>query len=297
MCTVAHAAHETTTFFVQLPLLLALERGKTAHSRGMRHAPASIRTWFTRYDTGEEVKRETTLLRKLHDAAVPVVDVRAVLFDPPCIYSERVPLVLAQLHPSLINSREACRLIESAVHALHAAGYVHTDIAPRHIGVRPSRMVDSRVEMRSVVLLDVSGIGPLHTTVETPLGTSGFAAPALQRRGTCRLSPEIDLAAVGAVGHYMLSGRAPWRADDDLCIESRFLATAVQYGVACAYAYGMAYNVEEKLARTVMCLLAQAYKVETAEHASDDSVATEREISDMLRNEQWVDNVFKRIGW
>jgi hypothetical protein len=154
---------------------------------------------------GKETAQEAALLRRFDDSAVPRLVADESAADPPHIAIELVEgtaledvlgrrLLPAQLAPLLAD-------LAATLGRLHAAGFVHGDVQPANVIVRP----DARP-----VLIDFGSARAAHddgadaSTVEL---TPGYAAPECGGGG--RIGPAADLYGLGAIGYRALTGRAP----------------------------------------------------------------------------------------
>ncbi|QMU68460.1 serine/threonine protein kinase [Streptacidiphilus sp. P02-A3a] len=82
---------------------------------------------------------------------------------------------------------------------LHERHYVHCDVTPKNVMIQS----DGRVR-----LLDVGISVPVGEQHEWPCGSPGYAPPE-QHRGS-RLTPQVDVFALGALLFQMLAGQLPY---------------------------------------------------------------------------------------
>ena len=94
----------------------------------------------------------------------------------------------------------------SALVAAHSAGIIHRDVKPANVIVTPSG---------TVKLLDF-GIAQLMTEGEseqTTAGTVPYMSP--EQTGNAKVDARTDLWSLGVVMYELLSGKRPFRAEDD----------------------------------------------------------------------------------
>lgn len=96
---------------------------------------------------------------------------------------------------------EIARSLLDALRFLHARDIIHRDLQPSNILITPcgtTRLVDlgAARRWRPDAILDT-----------VPLGTPGFAAP--EQYGRAQTDARADLYSVGALLHFMLTGRDP----------------------------------------------------------------------------------------
>ncbi|TAJ08415.1 MAG: serine/threonine protein kinase [Nitrospirae bacterium] len=131
----------------------------------------------------------------------------------------------------------------NGLEAVHAAGFLHLDMKPSNIVIRPDG---------SSVLLDFGAArrlttdgGRLITTILTP----GYA-PYEQYHDEGRLGPWNDLYSLGAVMYYMVTGRkpvdAPARITTDPLLPATAAANLKEYGAGLLTAIDWALDPDDQ---------------------------------------------------
>lgn len=134
-------------------------------------------------------------------------------------------------------------LLLDGLDAVHRAGFLHLDMKPSNIVIRPDG---------SAVLLDFGAArrlttdgGKLITAVLTP----GYA-PYEQYHEEGRLGPWNDLYSLGAVMYYMVTGRkpvdAPARVTTDPLVPATAAAALDEYGVELLTAIDWALDPDDR---------------------------------------------------
>jgi endoglucanase len=129
-----------------------------------------------------------------------------------------------------IRARKLIRQVCAALQAAHDLGVVHRDMKPENVLL-------CRGEADRVVVLDFGiakvvasalagrkGAGAAATREGSILGTPGFMAPE-QAQGL-PVDPRTDVYATGCVLYYLLTGQAPFEADNDLVVLTKHLTEA-----------------------------------------------------------------------
>ncbi len=96
-------------------------------------------------------------------------------------------------------AREVCLALE----ALHAAGFVHRDVAPGNVVLEGADGVAPWTAPAR--LLDYGLLRPTDAAVSIPLGTPGYVAPEVTTGA--RVDARADVFGVGALLHDLLAGR------------------------------------------------------------------------------------------
>ena len=113
------------------------------------------------------------------------------------------------------DGREAARLLTKAaraVHHAHQAGFLHRDLKPGNILIKPDGepcITDFGLAKR------VAGDSTLTLSGQL-LGTPSFMAPEQAAGKSKSLTAAADLYSLGAVLYYLLTGRPPFVADSPL---------------------------------------------------------------------------------
>lgn len=102
-------------------------------------------------------------------------------------------------------------LLEALVE-VHAVGVLHRDIAPKNVIIQETAPP-------TAILIDFGLSGFLEAELTdrlttTAMGTPGFLAPELVADPTCQ-DPRVDVYSMGALLHYLLTGRPPNQAEPD----------------------------------------------------------------------------------
>jgi serine/threonine protein kinase len=131
----------------------------------------------------------------------------------------------------------------NGLEAVHRAGFLHRDMKPSNVVVRPDG---------SPVLLDFGAARRLTTDAGQPITTiltPGYA-PYEQYDVRGRLGPWSDLYSLGAVMYYMVTGRkpveAPARVQTDRLKPARESADLNEYGAGLLTAIDWALDPDDK---------------------------------------------------
>jgi serine/threonine protein kinase len=108
-----------------------------------------------------------------------------------------------------IDARRAAALVKTigeAVHYAHECGVLHRDLKPANVLL--DEFGDPRVtDFGLARLMDAPG----QTITAEPVGTPGFMSPEQIEGG--RITRATDVFSLGAILHYLLSGRPPFQED------------------------------------------------------------------------------------
>ncbi|MDE3225548.1 MAG: serine/threonine protein kinase [Nitrospirota bacterium] len=134
-------------------------------------------------------------------------------------------------------------LVLNGLEAVHRAGFLHLDMKPSNIVVRPDG---------SPVLLDFGAARRLTTDKGKPITailTPGYA-PYEQYSPQGRLGPWNDLYSLGAVMYYMVTGKkpveAPARIKTDPLPQATVAANVAEYGAGLLTAIDWALDPDDR---------------------------------------------------
>ncbi|MEB3197040.1 MAG: HD domain-containing phosphohydrolase [Candidatus Sericytochromatia bacterium] len=113
---------------------------------------------------------------------------------------ELLPLPEADVLPIL---RQLCL----ALSFIHQQGFVHGDLKPENIRIRP----DGVVKLMDFGLVDVAGTA--HGTIR---GTIAYMAPEVAKGG--RIDQRSDIYALGAVAYHLLAGHPPFTSENAVAV-------------------------------------------------------------------------------
>jgi serine/threonine-protein kinase len=103
--------------------------------------------------------------------------------------------------------------IAAGLEAVHSADVIHRDLKPENI------LVDTTAGQRQLRVTDFGVsrlVGQTLTRVTSLLGTPGYLAPEVTSGG--RPTAKVDMYAIGAILFEMLTGRAPFAADNVMAL-------------------------------------------------------------------------------
>lgn len=113
-----------------------------------------------------------------------------------------------------LSPNELALVLRPLCHALaaaHAAGVVHRDVKPENVFLAATRSMDP---FTSVKVLDF-GIAKVaaqaRATATASMGTPLWMAPE-QTDPRARITPAVDVWAIGLIAFWMLTGKSYWRA-------------------------------------------------------------------------------------
>lgn len=164
----------------------------------------------------KRLEREAEMLLKLHHPGIlQLIDLH--LAEPPYLvtqFFDGLPLATLVEQGRPFSGREVARiglqLAEALAHA-HEREVVHRDVNPAVVLVDPSLKVK---------LGDFGLARPLtgwNVTVKgAAVGDWAYEAPELFDGSAARADPSMDVFGVGATLHYVITGKAPWVANDGL---------------------------------------------------------------------------------
>lgn len=164
-------------------------------------------------------KREATaLLRVRHRNVVQVHGIEFTAAGRPYIVMEHLEGRTLQDHliehdgggPLPID--EALDLLAQAcfgLHAIHEAGIVHRDVAPKNLHVGADGTLKVLDLGLAKALASESLAAMANTATNTILGTPRYLAPE-QARSARDVEPRTDLYAIGCIAYRCLTGRGPF---------------------------------------------------------------------------------------
>jgi len=189
---------------------------------GRRVALKVIATSAARPGAAERMWNEARVLARLeHPGIVPVHDAGA-LPDGRIFYAmKRVDgKRLDELAPAMpvAERLRTFRRICEAVAFAHDRGVVHRDLKPENVMVGPFGEV---LVMDWGVAKALDGAGPAHAAEGAPpaaaqtaeglvVGTLSYMAPEQAEGAAERIGKPADIYALGAILHFLLTGRAPF---------------------------------------------------------------------------------------
>ncbi len=145
--------------------------------------------------------------------------------------------------PNRRTVMDVIMLVLNGLEAVHRAGFLHLDMKPSNIVVRPDG---------SPVLLDFGAARRLTTDKGKPITailTPGYA-PYEQYSPQGRLGPWNDLYSLGAVMYYMVTGRkpveAPARIKTDPLPQATVAANVAEYGAGLLTAIDWALDPNDR---------------------------------------------------
>jgi len=108
------------------------------------------------------------------------------------------------------------------VSAIHAAGTLHRDIKPSNILL--DHELRARVSDLGLAVRYLDG-----AMIKEVVGTPGYIAPEIQfhRDQTAGATPQSDLYSLACLAYEVLTGRAPFQADDDMALAVQHATAAV----------------------------------------------------------------------
>ncbi|HEV3417918.1 MAG TPA: protein kinase [Pirellulales bacterium] len=113
-----------------------------------------------------------------------------------------------------LDPNRAARLMAAvarAVHYLHAHGIVHRDLKPSNILLEDDEPLVTDFGLAKVFQDDRE-----HTQTGAILGTPSYMAPEQARGQSAEISPRTDVYSLGAVLYELLTGRPPFREENQL---------------------------------------------------------------------------------
>lgn len=108
-----------------------------------------------------------------------------------------------------------------ALAAAHAAGIVHRDLKPANIFVAARPVPGVKILDFGISKFGAAGAG--MTKTGSMMGTAGFMAPEQLEEGRSA-EPRSDLYAVGAVLYTLVTGHAPFEAENDFRLIAKVLS-------------------------------------------------------------------------
>ena len=178
-------------------------------------------------DTAARLRREARILARLeHPGIVPVHDVGElpdgrVFYAMKLVSGQRLDELVGKGLPLRERLRLLLRICEPVAFA-HAHGVIHRDLKPENVMVGSFGEVlvmDWGVAKHRGDLLVAgevpasAGDAPPHATAHgTIVGTPAYMAPEQARGEVEQVDARADVYALGAILYFMLSGRAPGRA-------------------------------------------------------------------------------------
>ena len=125
--------------------------------------------------------------------------------------------------PALEGRRaELVRQMAEAIDAVHKAGYIHRDICPRNFICAP--------DLNSLKLIDFGLTLPAKREFMQPGNRTGtpLYMPPEAITGARPVGPSADIYALGAVGFFLLTGRAPFPGQSVVEVCTRHLHSAAE---------------------------------------------------------------------
>jgi len=111
-------------------------------------------------------------------------------------YVEGITMSDKEFSRPIIEVLALMRSVAQGLHAMHVAGYVHADLKPNNILVRP----DGKVK-----LIDLGQSSTIYQAKAKIQGTIDYMAPEQAQRGV--LDPRTDVFGLGAALHRALTGK------------------------------------------------------------------------------------------
>lgn len=111
-------------------------------------------------------------------------------------YVEGISMSDKEFARPIVEVHSLMRSVAQGLHAMHLAGFVHADLKPNNILVRPDG---------TVKLIDLGQSSAIYQAKAKIQGTIDYMAPEQAQRGV--LDPRTDVFGLGAALHRVLTGK------------------------------------------------------------------------------------------
>ncbi len=109
--------------------------------------------------------------------------------------------------------RSIVRQVGSALLAAHSAGVVHRDLKPDNIFLVPTALGD-QVKVLDFGISKLSDSSTVQTTDSVLIGTPLYMSPEQALGHNREVTPQSDLFSLGSICYELLSGKAPFAAEN-----------------------------------------------------------------------------------
>ena len=131
-------------------------------------------------------------------------------------------LDVAATRMSLEEKIRVLRTVAEAVHFANAQGIIHRDLKPNNILVEVLEDGSSKPFVVDFGLASIEDTGFLTRTGEV-LGTPAFMAPEQARGDNRSVDRRTDVYALGAILHFLLTGRPPFDAKTPVALLAQII--------------------------------------------------------------------------